>query len=34
MALQVANLSFLQDLGITLAFGILFAFFYSVILLP
>jgi len=34
LALQFANLSFLQDLGITLAFGILFAFFYSVILLP
>ncbi len=34
LALQFANLSFLKDLGMTLAFGILFAFFYSVILLP
>jgi predicted RND superfamily exporter protein len=34
LALQFAELSFLQDLGLTLAFGILFAFFYSVFLLP
>ncbi len=34
LALQFAQLSFLQDLGLTLAFGILFAFFYSVFLLP
>jgi hydrophobe/amphiphile efflux-3 (HAE3) family protein len=34
LALQFAQLSFLQDLGLTLAFGILFAFLYSVFLLP
>jgi hydrophobe/amphiphile efflux-3 (HAE3) family protein len=34
LALQFAQLSFLKDLGLTLAFGILFAFFYSVFLLP
>jgi len=34
LALQLADLRFLRDLGVTLAFGILFAFLYSLILLP
>ncbi len=34
LTLNFAELSFLQDLGKTLAFGILFAFLYSLILLP
>jgi hypothetical protein len=34
LSLRIAELSFLRDLGVSLAYGIMFAFFFSVLVLP